>query len=135
MSYKWQSTSGPIAGATASTLTLTNIQPVNADNYSVVITNIAGSFNSSNAPLTVNVPPGISVQPLSQSVTAGSNVTFSVTATGTAPLNYQWQNSGGPIVGATGSALTLTNVQPASADNYFVIVTNIATPSLPPMPP
>ncbi len=41
-------------------LTLTNVQPANAGNYSVLITNIAGSIISSNAALTVNVPPGIS---------------------------------------------------------------------------
>ena len=47
-----------------------------------------------------------------------------MTAAGTAPLGYQWQFSGTNLAGATGSSLTLSNVQPAQAGNYAVQVTN-----------
>jgi hypothetical protein len=70
--------------------------------------------------------PVILGQPHSQSVLAGQTVTFSVTADGAAPLNYQWQFDGNAIAGATASALVLTNVQVAQAGSYSVVVFNAA---------
>ena len=90
LSYQWEFNGGTIAGATNVALTLTNVQPVNAGQYSVVVTNVAGSATSSNALLTVNVPPSITQQPQNQIVTSGATATFAVSATGTAPLAYQW---------------------------------------------
>ena len=72
----------------------------------------------------VGVAPLITTQPASQTVAAGSSATFTTSATGTAPLSYQWQFSGTNIAGATGTSLTLSNVQPAQAGNYAVLVTN-----------
>ena len=81
-----------------------------------------------NAGAAGKCPPGmaplITAQPASQTVLAGSAATFSVTATGTPPLSYQWRFSGSNIAGATGSSLTLTNVQPAQAGIYAVQVMN-----------
>ena len=68
--------------------------------------------------------PAITTQPLSQTVSSGSNVTFSVTVTGTTPLAYQWSHGGNLIVGATKKSLALTNVQTADAGNYSVTITN-----------
>ena len=48
----------------------------------------------------------ITTQPASQTVTAGQTATFTVTATGTAPLSYQWQKNGAAISGATSSSYT-----------------------------
>jgi len=72
------------------------------------------------------VPPTISAQPVSQTVSASSNATFSVTATGTTPLSYQWRFNGNPITGATSATLTLSNVQTNQAGNYSVVITNVA---------
>ena len=55
-----------------------------------------------------------------------SNVTFSVTATGTAPLTYQWRFNSSPIAGATAAAYTRSNAQPADIGSYSVVVTNSA---------
>jgi alpha-tubulin suppressor-like RCC1 family protein len=73
----------------------------------------------------VNIPPVITTQPQNQTVTAGANVTFNVTATGI-PLNYQWYFNGVPLAGATSATLTLANVQSTNAGNYFVRVFNSA---------
>jgi hypothetical protein len=129
---------GPIfSGATTTNLTIKNVQMTNSGSYTVVVTNIAGSVTSSNAVLTVtNIPPEITLQPTNQTVAAGSKVTFAVTATGTAPLSYQWQVNGtnlvngsiknGPTIsGATTASLTIKNVQTNNSGNYTVIVTNI----------
>ena len=78
------------------------------------------------------VPPGISVQPASQMVLAGDNVTLSVTAAGTAPLKYQWQWYGtnitdaGNVSGTQTNTLTLGNIQAGQAGSYSVIITNVA---------
>lgn len=77
-----------------------------------------------------NLPPQITTPPQSQSVPAGSNVVFNVTATGSGTLGYQWYFSntaltnGGRISGATSSALNLTATITNDAGDYFVIVTN-----------
>jgi hypothetical protein len=60
LSYQWQKDTVPIAGATGSSLVLTNLQATNAGNYSVVVTNTYGSTTSSDAYLTVN-PAGVSL--------------------------------------------------------------------------
>jgi Leucine-rich repeat (LRR) protein len=126
LSYQWQSGGSPITGATTSSLTLNNVQLSDAGSYSVVITNVAGSLTSAAAVLTVWAPPAITVQPANRTNLTGTSATFSVTATGTAPLSYQWQSSTGPIPGATTSSLTLNNLQLSDAGNYSVVITNVA---------
>jgi hypothetical protein len=68
--------------------------------------------------------PVIAVQPQSQTVASGSNVTFNVTTAGFSPLNYQWKFNGTNLA-ATNTSLTLTNVQLSQAGNYAVLVTNL----------
>jgi hypothetical protein len=69
-------------------------------------------------------PPSILVQPASQSVTVGANVTFNVTAAGTPPLSCQWSFGSAALDGATNASLTLTNVLFSQAGNYSVVITN-----------
>jgi Ig-like domain-containing protein/prolyl oligopeptidase family protein len=69
--------------------------------------------------------PSITTQPESQSVSLGANVTFSVNATGSAPLAYQWQKDSTELVGSTETTLVLTNVQSTHAGDYRVVVTNV----------
>ncbi|HOX56136.1 MAG TPA: immunoglobulin domain-containing protein [Candidatus Paceibacterota bacterium] len=129
LAYQWRLNAAPIAGATASTYTRSNVQPADEGSYSVVITNGTGSVTSSDAVLTVItnvIPPGIAAQPQSQAVIAGQSATFTVTATGTAPLGYQWRFNSAPIAGATGSAYTRASVQAAHAGSYSVVITNSA---------
>ena len=68
--------------------------------------------------------PAITSQPASQTVSAGAGVTFTVGATGSPPLGYQWRCNGTNLAGATNSSLSLTNVQAASAGAYDVVVSN-----------
>jgi uncharacterized lipoprotein YddW (UPF0748 family) len=74
----------------------------------------------------VPTPPSITGQPQSLTVIAGANVTFSVTASGSRPLAYQWRLNGTNIPQATSNTLTRTNVQPADAGSYSVEVGNVA---------
>ena len=129
LSYQWWfNTTNILAGATNSSLTLTNVQTTNAGSYSVVVTNVAGNATSSNAVLTVNVPPIIIQQPFNVTTNVGGNAAFSVTVSNisTLPLSYQWRfNTTNILAGATNSSLTLTNVQMTNAGNYSVVVTNV----------
>jgi len=70
------------------------------------------------------LPPDITSQSPNQTVTNGASVTFSVNATGTPPLNFQWQCNGTNLPGAASSNLTLTGVTFAQAGIYAAVVTN-----------
>jgi hypothetical protein len=82
--------------------------------------------NTASIVTTVNVPPAITAQPNSQKAIVGTNVTFRVTTTGTSPLAYQWAFDGTNLAGATTDMVLLTNVQPAQAGSYAVVITNMA---------
>jgi uncharacterized lipoprotein YddW (UPF0748 family) len=143
--YQWRQDGAAISGATASSYTRANAQAVDAGLYSVVVSNAYGTVASSNALLTVRIPPAITAQPVSQAVNQGQSATFSVAVSGTAPFDYQWRFNGAPIGGATASSYTCANVQLVDAGNYSVVVTNLAgavtsdnavlTVIVPPTPP
>jgi len=72
------------------------------------------------------VAPSIAAQPLDSTVPRGADATFSVTASGVPAPAYQWKFNGADITGASASAYTKSNVQPADAGSYSVLVTNVA---------
>jgi len=77
---------------------------------------------------TVVVPPSIvalTLQPPSP-VIEGTNVNFTVVASGTAPLSYRWSVDGTRLIGATNASLTLTNVSADQSGVYGVVVSNTA---------
>jgi len=125
LSYQWRFNGVNISGATSSSYTKSNVQATNAGNYSVVVNNAYGTATSANAVLTVNTPPVITGQPQSQTVIAGDSATFTVTATGSTPLAYQWRRNGTNVAGATSSSYTRVNAQPADAGAFTVVVTNV----------
>src|SRR5437667_12310739 len=110
LSYQWRKNGTAISGATASTYTTpATTSSDNGAQFTVAVSNTAGSATSSAATLTVNaaaVAPSITTQPASQTVTVGQTASFSVAATGTAPLSYQWRKNGTAISGATSSSYT-----------------------------
>jgi len=138
LSYQWRfngtnlANGGQFGGVGSPTLSITNAQPGNAGSYSVVVTNSAGSVTSAVAVLAVLVPPVITAQPQSLTNVTGTTASFSASATGSAPVSYQWQFNGvnlansGRISGATTNALTIANVQATNAGNYTLVVSNIA---------
>ena len=71
-----------------------------------------------------SIPPSIQYQPANQAVNAGSNALFTVQASGTAPLAYQWRKNGVNVSGATNTALQLYFVQATDAGTYSVVVSN-----------
>jgi SMP-30/Gluconolactonase/LRE-like region len=71
-----------------------------------------------------NAQPKIVTPPASRIVPMGANDTFRVSATGTAPLSYQWYFNLAGLPGATNQSLALTNVQRTAAGQYFAVVSN-----------
>jgi len=118
------SPNGFIFGATNSTLVISNANAGNAGNYYVVISSSQASTVSSVVSLTLLYPPAITNEPLDEFVNAYGNAFFSVTATGTSPLSYQWLFNSTKLPGATSSALLITNVTPPNLGTYAVVITN-----------
>jgi hypothetical protein len=141
--YQWyQIPSGGMTGVAISGATSTNYATPPVDlsydgsQYYTTVTDSCGTVTSSSATLSVttgNVPPTILTQPVGQSVATGGTTSFTVTASGTPALSYQWyvipagQKIGTAISGATlatynvpATATATTNDQ----DAYYVIVTN-----------
>jgi hypothetical protein len=126
--YQWRKNGTAISGATAATYTIASTQPADAANYDVVVSNVAGTTTSAPTTLTVTVPVTITAHPVGLAVNPSAAATFSVTATGTAPLTYQWRKGGAPIAGGTGTSLSIPSVQPTDVGSYDVVVTNGAGP-------
>src|SRR5437588_277332 len=124
--YQWQSKGTTISVATsASYITPATTSADSSEQFVVVVSNSAGSMTSSAATLTVNAAaaaPSITTQPVNQTVTAGQTATFTVVATGTAPLSYQWQKNGTAISGATSSSYTTPATTSADNGAQFAVV-------------
>jgi endonuclease/exonuclease/phosphatase family metal-dependent hydrolase len=72
------------------------------------------------------IPPGITNQPQDQLVNQAAAAVFSVAATGSGTLTYQWRFNETNLAGATASSYTRTNAQPADIGHYSVVVSNTA---------
>jgi centrosomal CEP192-like protein/immunoglobulin I-set domain protein len=126
LGYQWQKNGTAVGGATSSTYTTpaTALSDTGVQ-FTVVVNNSVGSVTSSAATLTVTsspVAPSITTQPVNQAVAAGQTATFSVAATGTAPLSYQWKKSGIAIGGATSTSYTTPATTSSDNGAQFVVV-------------
>lgn len=128
LQYQWKRNGSAIPGATSPTYTLPSV--TRADNlalFKAVVSNGLGSIETREALLQVGAqvsPPLITQQPLGGNAAIGQALTFSVSATGTPPLQYQWRKNGSPISGATLSTYEITNVQASHSGAYSVVVSN-----------
>ena len=130
LSYQWYFGAAPltdggrISGSASSTLSVSNVQTFDAGNYSVVITNFAGSTTSITSLVTVVQPPQILVQPKGRSSPVGLPISFSFTVTASNPIGVQWQFNGTNIPGATTTIYTNAAITMNDFGAYQVVVTN-----------
>jgi subtilisin family serine protease len=138
LTYQWYvGTSGtlttPIAGATASSYTTPAL--THTTSYWVRMSNPSGTANSATVTITVLSAPAITTQPPNQTVIAGQNAQFTVVASGTPPLTYQWQiltggvwsnlSNSSPYSGVTTATLTVSGVTAAlNGTEYRCVATN-----------
>lgn len=131
MTYQWYFNGVPLFGSASATLTLASVTSANAGSYTVLVSSSPYSVLSSAAVLSISAastakPPIITTQPSSETIVAGASAAFSVAATSTLAMTYQWYFNGAAISAATTSALTLSTVSSANAGNYTVVVKNSA---------
>lgn len=125
LAYQWFRGSGILPQGTNATLLLSNVQPSQAGNHRVVITNSEGAVTSEFAYVSVLVPPSITAQPTNfLTLSLGASVSNRVLTTGTAPLGYQWRRDGVNVPGQTNREIAITNLQLADAGLYTVVVAN-----------
>jgi hypothetical protein len=122
--YQWRKNTVAITGATSSSYTILLATASDAGSYDVVVTNLCGTATSTAATLTVNPTTVITAAPVAQSVCIGSTATFTVTATGSGTLTYQWKKAGTNIAGATSATYSIVNAQAGDAGQYSVTVTS-----------
>ena len=129
---------GNISGSTNATLTIANVQKPDATNYVVVVTNSYGSVTSSVVALTMLSTNFIQIssQPVSVTVSPDQTAQFTVTASTSGPLYYQWEAGtigggvytnladGGGISGSTSSTLTISDAALNNALDYVVVIRN-----------
>src|SRR5205823_3617714 len=108
----------------SATLLVTNVDVFDQGSYAVVVANDFGSVTSKVAALVVNRVPRITADVFNQTVNAGFPATFSVLASGSPTLAYQWYFNTTRITGATKAILTQAKAVQAMAGNYYVIVSN-----------
>ena len=130
LSYQWHLNGTNLAddfrinGAASPVLTISNLVLNDMGDYIAVVSNKHGIATSSNAVLTVNVPPAIELHPQGQNVLAGSNATFSATASGNPPPVYQWFFNEMLLAGETNLTLSISNAGASHEGNYFVVASN-----------
>lgn len=131
LAYQWQkhlTDWSALTGRTNATLVLSNVQTSDEADYRVAVTNADGATSSAPAHLYVLLPPKITptTNLQHQAVHVGSNAFFAATASGTAPLAYQWWLDGRELPGQTNNTITFGAVQPTDEGDYTVVITNLA---------
>jgi CSLREA domain-containing protein len=139
LSFVWRKNGTPLnnggniaistAGNTSS-LVITNAQATDAATYTVEVADVCGNPATSSATLTLNTPPAIITQPVTQTVCVGAPASFSVTASGIGPLTYQWRKDGVNINGATSSAFNIAATTATDAGSYDVVVSTACGPAM-----
>ena len=128
LTLQWQKQGVPIPGATGSTLAISSIKSTDFGSYQLLATNVDGTATSLTASLSHDpadqIPPAILSQPANVTAIAGSGVTLSVVAAGTAPLTCQWKRNGVNLAGATGASLSLGSLTSSHQGAYSVGITN-----------
>ena len=122
--YQWKKSGANIPGATSGTYTIATTSLADSGaQYSVVVSNGVGTATSNKVSLTVSTAaPTITTHPASQSVAVGGTVTFSVVATGTGQLAYQWKKVNTLIPGATSSSYATAAITSADHGAQFAVV-------------
>jgi len=126
-SYQWSRNNQPVPGQSSSTYTFTAQSTDNGARFQVRISNVAGSTDSAVAVLNVSqavTPITISSQPRDQQVSSGATALFSVGASSSTQIRYQWYKNGALIQGATQSSYQFTATLADSGAIYSVRLSN-----------
>ncbi len=128
--YQWRKSGVAIAGATASTFTVSNFQSGDATSYDVVVTNALGGYVSALATLSVGTVPQFVTPPTGRIANIGQTISLKIVATGTPAVTYRWKKNGvflsdgGNISGSETTTLNIANLVAGDAGSYVAVATN-----------
>ena len=122
--YAWMKNSAPVEGAVEPNLYIARTLSTDGGTYFVKAANTEGITNSSPSLVTVTTSPVIVTKPANQVVKKFQTATFTVVASGSSPLRYQWRKGNNILNGQTSSTLTITNANNPDAGTYTVTVSN-----------
>lgn len=134
MSFQWRKNGVDITGATAAAYTLPAVAMADDGNYSVRVSNGAGSVTSQSATLAVAraggtplvQPPTIVANQDGIVVALGMDAMFGVEAQGSGPLAYRWLRNGVPVPGQDAAIYVINGATAMDAGSYQVEVSNSA---------
>jgi hypothetical protein len=127
--YQWYKNDVAIEGATSATLHFNSVTLTDEASYYVIVSGTSPCTPVTSNTVTLNVDAAITIstQPASLTRCAGSNVSFSVSASANGvPLSYQWRKGGEIIPGATSSTYSISNITTGDAGSYDVLITGDA---------
>lgn len=126
--YQWRTNGVAIPGATATTYSKSSASTSDSASYDLVVTNAFGAVTSSVVTVTIDpaIPPSVDSQPVSRLIYPGGNARFTVAASGTLPITYQWKHAGTNLPGATNATLVVPDCGAEQTGSYQVGVTNVA---------
>ncbi len=128
LTFQWTKDGQPIDGANAATLTINPVLAADQGSYQLKISNpLSPNVTSRAAVLSVLATPvtiADATQPADQTVSEGASATFSVSASGSAPLTYQWFHGTTPIPDATNATFVIAAARAADAGDYHAVVSN-----------
>jgi YVTN family beta-propeller protein len=126
LSFQWRKDGANVLSGTNPTLVLANAQLADAGNYDVVMSSSQASLTSFVATLTFVPPPTIVTGPQNLTADVGANAFFSVKATSSLPMAYQWLRNGTNTNGSNSQTIVFPPVLPSDAGTYAVIVSSAA---------
>jgi hypothetical protein len=138
LAYQWNGPSGPlsdgsrVSGSTTPHLVIANVDPSDVGNYWASVTNLYGSTSCvpAGVRITLSQSPRILIDPQTQSLLVGQNVSLWSTASGVQPLYYMWYGPAGQLAddartaGSATTNLAIAGLQVIDDGGYFMVVSN-----------
>lgn len=123
ITYTWYK-NGIKVGGNTNTYAISSLSSSYAGTYSCTVTSGTETYTCNNFTLTMYRKARVTGQPSSLLVNEGTAQLLKVSASGTAPLSFQWYKNGTAISGATSRSLGFSSITAANAGSYYCKVSN-----------